>query len=147
MKLSILILHLEKKGHVLERCLNNNFLCLKKEKEKWWFDLFKQLNFKLRSDQIESKSLGKFLSRKSYVSGDNLTKDDIKVYAAVLVTLSPVFASGTTPFLPNSLQGLLSHTHSLSLIYLFIFFCKIKCVLINFWYLLIVNCCCCCCYC
>ncbi|KAL4611165.1 elongation factor 1-beta [Castanea sativa] len=31
------------------------------------------------------KSLDEFLSGKSYVSGDNLTKDDIKVYAAVLV--------------------------------------------------------------
>ncbi|KAK7831493.1 udp-arabinopyranose mutase 1 [Quercus suber] len=50
------------------------------------------------------KSLDEFLSGKSYVSGDNLTKDDIKVYAAVLVTLSPMFASGTMPFLPNSLQ-------------------------------------------
>ncbi|KAL0006619.1 hypothetical protein SO802_008121, partial [Lithocarpus litseifolius] len=50
------------------------------------------------------KSLDEFLSGKSYVSGDNLTKDDIKVYAAVLVTLSPMFASGTTPFLHNSLQ-------------------------------------------
>ena len=31
------------------------------------------------------KSLDEFLSGKSYVSGDKLTKDDIKVYAAVLV--------------------------------------------------------------
>ncbi|KAL0006635.1 hypothetical protein SO802_008137 [Lithocarpus litseifolius] len=31
------------------------------------------------------KSLDEFLSGKSYVSGDDLTKDDIKVYAAVLV--------------------------------------------------------------
>ena len=31
------------------------------------------------------KSLDKFLSGKSYDSGDNLAKDDIKVYDAVLV--------------------------------------------------------------
>ncbi|KAF2291784.1 hypothetical protein GH714_035589 [Hevea brasiliensis] len=48
------------------------------------------------------KSLDEFLARKSYISGDKLSKDDIKVYAAVLGSLempSPMPASGTTAYL------------------------------------------------
>ena len=39
------------------------------------------------------KSLDEFLSGKSYVSGDKLTKDDIKVYAAVLVNPGKSFSN------------------------------------------------------
>ena len=132
----------------MEHCLNNNFLCLKKEKEKWWSDLFKQLNSTQLQDQIESKSNGYHFLRSnlstSFFSKNPMFPETISPrmtsrYTLPFwwnpVTLSPMFASGTTPFLPNSLQGLLSH--SLSLLFIF-FFLQIK-MCFNL-FLVFINC-------
>ncbi|CAI9784924.1 unnamed protein product [Fraxinus pennsylvanica] len=53
------------------------------------------VTFSILNTESSLKALNEFLSDKSYIFGDQLTKDDIKVYAAILEKSSDLYTNAS----------------------------------------------------